>query len=163
MFGEVRRSSTFLGLRPNIEKLIENSCFRCFVGPDVAKKRGDESNCLMSFARTLRRPGAPAVGDMWCELHLLSVSVRNSCLKTARQDAEATWGSSCQGYVGSVSVLFIWCWDGPPADLGLQLSGICGVCICSCYLVLGGEKEEERRSGEEEKSNNPNLKGGEQP
>ena len=60
-------------------------------------------------------------------------------MKTARQDAEQTWG-----------------------DLGLQLSGICGVCICSFYLVLGGEKEEERRSGEEEKSNNPNLKGGEQ-
>ena len=60
---------------------------------------------------------------MWCELHLLSVSVRNSCLKTARQDAEQTW-----------------------ADLGLQLSGVCG---------LRGEEEEE-------KSNNPNLKGGEQ-
>ncbi len=65
--------------------------------------------------------------------------------------------------MGSVSVLVI-CWEGPLADLGLQMSGICGVCICCFCLLLGGEggKEKERkRSGSEAKSNNPNLKGGE--
>ena len=49
------------------------------------------------------------------------------------------------------------------------MSGVCGVCICCFYLLLeeedeeGEEEGEERRRGEEEKSNNPNLKGREQP
>ena len=75
-----------------------------------------------------------------------------------------TWGSRCRGYVGSVSVLFI-CWGVPLGDLGLQMSGICGVCICSFYLVLGGAGEEEKERRREVdlrlNSNNPNLKGGE--
>ena len=117
-------------------------------------------------------------GIWWCQLHLLSVSVLNSCLKTARQDAEQTWADLglqlsgiwwCQLHLLSVSVLNTCLKTARQdaeqtwGDLGLQLSGICGVCICSFYLVLGGEggKEKERRSGEEEKSNNPNLKGGE--
>jgi hypothetical protein len=58
--------------------------------------------------------------------------------------AEETWGSSCRGYVGSVSVLF----------------------SCRGYVVsfaFGSEGEKERgRSGSDVKSNSPNLKGGEQ-
>ena len=34
----------------------------------------------------------------------------------------------------TLSVLFI-CWGGPLGDLGLQMSGICGVCICSFHLL----------------------------
>jgi len=79
---------------------------------------------------------------MWC-LYLFFSSVGAALLET--------WGSRCRGYVGSVSVLFIY-WGGPLGDLGLQMSGICGVCICSFYLVVEGWGEEggegeEKRSG----------------
>ena len=72
---------------------------------------------------------------MWCESHLLSVSVRNSCLKTAI--------SSCRR-PGAPAVGDMW---------GLYLFFLSG--------VGGGKGEGGERSGEEEKSNNPNLKGGE--
>ena len=60
--------------------------------------------------------------------------------------SEATWGSRCRGYVGSVSVLF----------------------SCRGYVVsfaFGSEGEKGRRRREVDltlNSNNPNLKGGEQ-
>ena len=76
---------------------------------------------------------------MCCHLHLLSVSVLYNCLR-----------------------------GGPLAELGLQMSGVCGVCICCFYLLLEEEDEEGEGGGEggeekKEKSNNPNLKGREQP
>ena len=109
--------------------------FICWGGPlgDLGlQMSGICGVCICSFhllGRPSWRPGAPAVGDMW-GLYLFFSSVGAALL--------ATWGSSCRGYVGSVSVLFIWCW--------------------------GGKKEEKERRREVDlrlNSNKPNLKGGE--
>jgi hypothetical protein len=104
--------------------------------------------CICSFhllGRPSWRPGAPDVGDMW-GLYLFFSSVGAALL--------ATWGSSCRGYVGSVSVLFI-CWGGPLGDLGLQMSGICGVCICCFCLLWRGRKRRRRGAGEAALRSNP--------
>ena len=136
----------------------------CFErSPPIGAPAVEDMWCPLHVGRAAGRPGAPDVGDMW-GLYLLFLSVGAgrwdtwgsrcrgyagsvSVVLSVGVGRWKTWGSKCRGYVGSVSVVFI-CWGGPLADLGLQMSGTCGVCICCFYLLLGGEREggEKRRN-----------------
>ena len=83
----------------------------CFTGscsglyPHAAEKK----QSLPCFERSLPIR-LPIVEDMWCHLHLLSVSVLYNCLRGGPlADLAETWGSRCRGYVLSFALVVCIC------------------------------------------------------